>query len=266
MMTMEDLCNTFSNNQINIECYNLDIDSTNKMNRYYNQIINAAQNDNKENDEDVIDNNDNKTKKSNKIKMINLNDLRQKIENLKTDIMYNMMLDYYEKNKSIVIFVNYISTHNIITERLRKDKMNYGEIIGGQTDEERQLNIDSFQKNQIRVMVSMIQAGGTAISLHDLTGHFPRISIISPSYSRIQLVQTLGRIYRADVRSPCIQKIVYCANTHEENVARILQAKKQTLDKISDDDMNIERNMTINNNKSQDHPIKVNSSSLFTIG
>ena len=55
----------------------------------------------------------------------------------------------------------------------------------------------------------MIQAGGVGVSLHDLHGGHPRMSIISPTWSGQDLKQVLGRIHRAGSKTPAIQKIVF---------------------------------------------------------
>jgi superfamily II DNA or RNA helicase len=123
---------------------------------------------------------------------------------------------------------------------LKKQDIFYAEMYGSQESDERQENIDRFQNNEVRMLVSTIQTGKESISLHDISGRFPRVSIISPSYSRIELIQTLGRIFRNGGKSPCLQKIVYCAGTCEEDVANILKKKKETLEMITDDDINAE--------------------------
>ena len=87
----------------------------------------------------------------------------------------------------------------------------------------------------------MIQVGSMSISLDDRNGKNPRVSIISPSYSSIELVQALGRIYRSSTKSPCLQKIIYCAGTFEERVAKILSKKRDMMETITDDDMRIIR-------------------------
>lgn len=218
-MSLEDLGNAFPMNQVSVECYDLDSDSKIKMNRYYNQIVENRDSTNK---------------------LVEINDMRQKIENLKVDILFDMMIDYHDQDKSVVVFVNYTTTYDMLINQLRKRDIFYSEINGKQDAEERQDNIDRFQNNEVRIMICMIQAGGTSISLHDVSGRFPRVSIISPSYSRIELIQTLGRIFRNGGKSPCLQKIVYCAGTYEEDVAKVLRNKRETLDKVTDDDMDVE--------------------------
>lgn len=219
-MTLDDLGDAFPMNQVSIDCYKLNDKYNTQINEYYNNIK-------------TFNNNEGE----NKLEQITF--MRQKIENIKAIIMIEIMMEYYEKNRSVVLFVNYISTHNIITKYLDNSKISYERIIGNQTIEERQLAIDRFQNNEIRIMVCMIQAGSTSVSLHDLTGRFPRVSIISPSYSNIELAQTLGRIYRVGVKSPCLQKIIYCAHTCEEEIAEILKKKKDFMKNITDKQVSV---------------------------
>jgi superfamily II DNA or RNA helicase len=59
-------------------------------------------------------------------------------------------------------------------------------------------------------MIANIRAGGVGISLQDKNGTYGRVSLISPTWSSIELKQALGRIHRAGGLTPCIQRIVYC--------------------------------------------------------
>jgi superfamily II DNA or RNA helicase len=213
-MTLDDYGDSFPMNQICVESYDLDPKDLDYVNRCYADMADAH-------------------------KLAQINEIRQKIENIKVPIIIELLEDYYGQNKSIVIFVNYVSSYQLIAKYLQKHRIAYAQINGTQDTETREAQIHMFQSNQVRICVSMIQAGGVAISLHDTTGHFPRVSIISPSYSCIELIQTLGRIYRTGVQSPCVQKIVYCAGTWEDRIAMTLRAKRDVLDTVTDDDLGV---------------------------
>ena len=86
-------------------------------------------------------------------------------------------------------------------------------------------------------MLVNLAAGNAGISLHDLTGKFPRGSIVFPSFSAINLVQALGRIHRAEGKTTCIQKIVFAADTIEERCCQRVQAKLDNLDMLNDGDL-----------------------------
>ena len=110
-------------------------------------------------------------------------------------------------------------------------------IKGGQTMEERDNMIKDFQSNKKKVIIVMQQAGGVGISLHDIHGGHPRMSIISPSWSGQEMRQTLGRIHRAGSKTPAIQKIVYVAKTYEEQLCKIIKQKLRNIDALNDGDL-----------------------------
>ena len=156
--------------------------------------------------------------------------IRMRIEMLKVTLFMDLAQEGIDSNYSVVIFVNYISTLEYLCHSLKVDCI----IKGGQSIEERQSMIDDFQSNKKKVIIVMQQAGGVGISLHDIHGGHPRMSIISPSWAGYELKQTLGRIHRAGSKTPAIQKIVYVAKTYEERICEIIQTKLRNIDAIND--------------------------------
>ena len=75
---------------------------------------------------------------------------------------------------------------------------------------------------------------GAGISLHDLNGKYPRMALISPSYSAIILKQCLGRVHRDGSKTKALQRIVFVANTVEEEVCEKVKNKLHNLDLIND--------------------------------
>jgi superfamily II DNA or RNA helicase len=225
-MSLEDIGNDMSKDQINIECYTISKTARLKIDKLYEDITDQKRKmeEINENTNDISDKIP-KNKKASALQAITYK--REKIENLKSDIILEQAYSYYESRKSVVIFVNYRSSHDIICKGFDKIDVEYAEIHGRQTSEERDINIQMFQRNEVRIMVAMSKAGGTSISLDDTTGKFPRVSIISPSYSVLDLVQSLGRIRRSNTKSPTIQKIVYCSDTIEEHIAAKVREKEE---------------------------------------
>jgi SNF2 family DNA or RNA helicase len=144
---------------------------------------------------------------------------------------------YLELNRSVVIFVNFIETQQQIIKQLLENNIPYSTIDGSQSAEEKEKNRKQFQEDKTRVIVTMIQAGGQSISLHDTVGKYPRVSLISPSFSSTELIQALGRIYRADTKTPVLQRILFCSNTSEELVCERIRKKLKFLSTLSDEDM-----------------------------
>lgn len=157
---------------------------------------------------------------------------RQAIELYKVGAMVEMTNTAIEAGMSVVLLVNFAET---IAEL--SDKLNCPDIIcGGQNAIDRQNIIERFQRNEIKVVIANIQAGGVGVSLHDPTGKRPRLSIISPTFSAADLKQALGRVHRAG-GAASVQKICFAAGTVEEHTAEVCARKLAHIDLLNDGDM-----------------------------
>ena len=158
---------------------------------------------------------------------------RMRIEMYKLPIMLDLVDDALNEGYSVAIFVNFKDSMNYLAHHLSEE---CSLIHGDQTLEDRDYNIENFQTNKTKVIISIIQAGGVGISLHDLYGR-PRISLISPSWSGTDVVQALGRIHRAKSKSPALQRIIYIAESYEEEICKKLTGKLTVLSGINDGDL-----------------------------
>lgn len=160
---------------------------------------------------------------------------RQKIELLKIPTFIELAKDFRDEGKSVVIFLNFTQTLKTIAELLKTNCVIYGE----QTAEQREQNISDFQENTEKIIICNIQCGGVGVSLHDIYGGHQRISLISPTWNAVDLQQSLGRIHRAGGKTKSIQRIIYTANTVEENIADKLQLKLKDLNSINNGDLDL---------------------------
>jgi superfamily II DNA or RNA helicase len=161
---------------------------------------------------------------------------RQTSELAKIPALIQMAEDALEQNMSVAIFVNFEETLNAVSAHLGKDNT-VVQIHGQQTPEERQAAIDAFQNDRARVIVANIKAGGVGVSLHDLNGKHPRMALISPTWSAIDLRQALGRVHRAGGKTKSLQRIVFAAGTVEERVAKMVEEKLSHLDALNDGEL-----------------------------
>jgi superfamily II DNA or RNA helicase len=157
---------------------------------------------------------------------------RQTVELMKIPAIAELAEDYKQAGNSIAVFLNFKESIHQLAVKLNTPCL----LTGDQTDDERAWNIDLFQSNSEPVIICQIQCGGVGVSLHDVNNK-PRVALISPSYSAVDLVQALGRINRASAVSPAVQKILVAAGTIEENIRNKLEKKIDTLNAILDSDL-----------------------------
>lgn len=213
------LGNLFPQNNIIPECY--DMDNAKQIEQEYENIKSA------------IDSLRDKRNNS-KCMFSQITRSRQIVELLKIPSFCEAINDHLENGSSVVVFVNYTET----LERLASIFKTKSVIHGQQTEPQRIKVIDDFQSNKTNLIISNIRAGGVGISLHDIHGDHPRVSIISPSWSAQDTIQMLGRIHRANSKTPAIQKFIFCAGILEEYICAKLREKINDLNMINDGMLN----------------------------
>lgn len=165
---------------------------------------------------------------------------RQISEASKIPLLADMVEDSVESGLSVAVFLNFQDSIATLKEAVQNKfgaEFPVSIIQGGQTSEERQAAIEAFQADRARVIIANIQAGGVGVSLHDLNGKHARIALISPTWSGIDLRQTLGRVHRAGGKTKSLQRIIYAEGTVEERVAASVQAKLERLDQLNDGEL-----------------------------
>ena len=160
---------------------------------------------------------------------------RQATELLKASAVAELALNLIEQGASVPIFVNFRETLAWFAKAFKTKSLIFGdqERMGVS----REQVIADFQANRTRILIAMNNAGGQSISLHDLIGGHPRISLVYPTYDPIILKQVLGRTYRAGAKTTPIMKLVYAAGTVEEKVAEVVNRKLDNIAALNDGDL-----------------------------
>jgi superfamily II DNA or RNA helicase len=216
----------FPESQIIAECYNMEDKAKNKINTIYAEMqseLNRLKEKIKEN-------------KQNTSQLTAILRARQKIELVKVPLFIEMIEESIENGMSVAVFCNFTETIEALSDRLETKC-----IVNGDPKhvKNRQQNIDDFQKDKERVILINIQAGGAGLNLHDLNGKYPRLSLISPSYSAVLMRQSTGRVWRDSAKSKSIQKIVFVSETVEEQVCESVKQKLEHMDTLNDGDLEI---------------------------
>lgn len=178
-------------------------------------------------------------------------------EQRKVPYLVDQTVELVEEGRKVVIFYNFQETRaRLIGSLGLTHGLQVVTVDGGQRPADREKAIRRFGSDakplglvgggggvhtgsepMAQVCLVQIQAGGAGLDgLQDTTGVHPRVSLICPTYSAVDMVQCLGRIYRSNTVTPCLQRIVWAAGTVEESCARSCRAKLADIDRFHDDD------------------------------
>lgn len=220
-ISIKDLGDKFPENTIITDAYSMGDKTAQQINRLYKEMkveLNKLRN--------VM-------KKDKSLELVAIMRRRQEIELLKVPTFVELAKDHIEEGMSVAIFVNFTETLQAIAKRLKTSCIIDGSVTGQQREDNRK----KFQDDKERIIILNHKAGGVGTSLHDIRGEFPRIGLISPTYSAIDLIQTFGRLPRDGAKSKVLQKLIFCADTVEEDVAKKVSRKVKNIQLINDGDL-----------------------------
>jgi hypothetical protein len=164
---------------------------------------------------------------------------RRQAELLKVPRIVEWIESTFDENISPVVFVNFVDTIEAIAARLNKPKYKnlIGYLHGDQSKQDRKEDIQDFQADVKRIFIANASAGSDGIGLHDLHGKYPRSSLICPSWSAFNLIQSAGRIPRVNGKSPCIQYFFYAKVTIEIKMAKRMKNRTANLEYLNEGDI-----------------------------
>jgi hypothetical protein len=220
-LTREQMGNIFPENHINPESFDLGSNST-KIQSIYDTL------------EEEIARLDEETENYSGHVFALIMKARMKVELCKMPFFIECINEIINEKNSAVVFVNFNNSLQFLKNNLRHEA---SVVVGGQNEKLRESEINLFQSNKRRAILCNIKTGGNSINLHDLLGGYPRQSLISPTWSVIDLMQSLGRIPRADGKSRCYQRIIYANNTIENRICSRLRSKINNLGCLNDGDL-----------------------------
>lgn len=170
-------------------------------------------------------------------KAIALLKLQKRAEAIRAAYLVTAATEAIKQGKAPIIAIKYHDTVELLKIALSlHPEIKASFIIGGQTDQERQENIDAFQTGKTHLCIITIGAGGTGLSLHhnddnkDLTK--PREVYMSPAFNAIDVAQTAGRAHRLTSISTTYQYLLYFKDTVEEYVSAKLAKKLNCMSKL----------------------------------
>lgn len=168
--------------------------------------------------------------------LVAMQKFQQKAELLRCDQIAERAVARVGEGKQVIIASNYINTLRSVWTHLVKvhgvDKRRIVFVVGGQTERERQQQVDMFQSGNADYILFTMRSGGVGISLHhDRVTTRPRHIILPPTWSAIDLVQALGRGHRLTSISATTQEVLWYGDTVEDKVKIVVERKVKCISK-----------------------------------
>lgn len=225
-MKIEDFGNIFSDNHIIAESFDLGEDGSKKLQAVYDKM------------QYELSMLDARAKNYSEHIFAIIMKARRHSELLKVPVTSEWIEERLDEGVSPVAFFNFTDSLESVASKLDKYKHLITYITGGQSEKERDKQIEEFQANKRRIVLANMNAGAAAINLHDTDGNYPRHSLICPSWSAIMTLQALGRIHRANGKSPCLQKFLFASDIEERQRARVA-LKVRNISELVDGDLSL---------------------------
>ncbi len=163
-------------------------------------------------------------------KLVAMLKFRMRAEEIKAPYLAEQAIQYIKEEKQVIVGSNFIKTVEIVSSLVESAGYKVSLIVGGQSAEKRQSNVDRFQEGKADCACVALRAGGVALSLHhDRDTSRPRVVLVPPTWSAIEMVQFLGRAVRIDSLTDTTQYICWFAGTIEEHVSSKVATKMSAI-------------------------------------
>lgn len=140
----------------------------------------------------------------------------------------NFVRNIMEIEESVVVFCHHKSIHKLLNDKLAEFKPTT--IIGGQSDNARQDNIDAFQNGESNLMIAGIRAGNVGINLSKAR----YVIFAELDWSPAIHQQAEDRLHRIGQKNTVFAYYLIGNNTLDEHVANVLINKSYEIDTILD--------------------------------
>jgi SNF2 family DNA or RNA helicase len=140
----------------------------------------------------------------------------------------NFVKNIMEIEESVVVFCHHKSIHSLLHQSLAEFKP--ASIIGGQSDKERQANIDAFQNGDTKLMIAGLRAGNVGINLTRAR----YVVFAELDWSPAIHLQAEDRLHRLGQKNTVFAYYLIGNGTLDEHVAQVLVDKSYEIDSIMD--------------------------------
>ncbi|MEX0640038.1 MAG: SNF2-related protein [Nitrosopumilaceae archaeon] len=140
----------------------------------------------------------------------------------------NFVKNIMEIDESVVVFCHHRAIHDLLHKSL--SEYSPASIIGGQSDNTRQLQIDMFQEGETKLMIAGLRAGNVGINLTRAKYVIFAELDWSPAIHR----QAEDRLHRMGQKNTVFAYYLIGNGTLDDHVAKILVDKSYEIDSVMD--------------------------------
>jgi SNF2 family DNA or RNA helicase len=140
----------------------------------------------------------------------------------------NFVKNIMEIEESVVVFCHHKTIHTLLHQSLAEFKP--ASIIGGQSDKDRQQQIDSFQNGETKLMIAGLRAGNVGINLTRAR----YVIFAELDWSPAIHLQAEDRLHRIGQKGTVFAYYLIGNGTLDEHVAQVLVDKSYEIDAIMD--------------------------------
>ncbi len=140
----------------------------------------------------------------------------------------NFVKNIMEIDESVVVFCHHRAIHDLLHKSL--SEFSPASIIGGQSDNKRQLQIDMFQEGKTKLMIAGLRAGNLGINLTQAKYVIFAELDWSPAIHR----QAEDRLHRIGQKNTVFAYYLIGNGTLDDHVAKILVDKSFEIDTVMD--------------------------------
>ncbi len=148
----------------------------------------------------------------------------------------NFVRNIMEIEESVVVFCHHKAIHRLLHENLQE--FSPASIIGGQTDNVRQDNIDRFQSGSTKMMIAGLRAGNVGINL----SRAKYVVFAELDWSPAIHQQAEDRLHRIGQKETVFAYYLIGNGTLDDHVANVLVDKGYEIDPILDDTKEVYEN------------------------
>lgn len=152
----------------------------------------------------------------------------------KVDICIDILKDYIENNRKILLFSQFTSVLKFMTNEIEKNDIKYMYLDGKTKSEDRVKLVNEFNKNsEVKIFLISLKAGGTGLNLTsaDTVIHFDPWWNISVENQASDRAHRLGQKNVVEVIK------LISKDTIEEKIINLQESKKALIEEIIDDSL-----------------------------